>query len=476
MPFFLDGNPTQGEISEAINYLLANFSQSVTADPSTGQIIGPGGDVQSYLYKYMYIKYATSFDGSVGFSNVPTGATYYGLRNTDDPTESTNPADYVWTKVTPGFGTTYFLYYLTTGGRSIQFQEATSVPNPGWQIDPGTSIDLDLVTNITNTPANFVVIRVANNSAAPTNAEVLAAIGRLPIDGDLCTVNYNSGLYSLTFKYTTGWAIFQKYITGDLIVAQSIVANNIASNTITAGQIAANTITAGNMNVSQLSAITANLGTVTAGEVIIGSSPAISGTTMTGTGSHIYTDGRFITGNSSKNLVFDGSNLYLNGIGTATMGGLNSGVQMPPSPSGTYPFGYVDSFVVTKASYIQITLTGEVLFQSNSTLYTGVYAPVTVSINKIVGAVLPGTATGITDTFNIRVVAPAVIPSLGGPAVSRLQIPLSWTRIANFGVGTYAVFICSTAGFYDTAGNLGYTVPVADRLFNGRIDVYQPTV
>lgn len=506
MPFFLDGNPTQGEISEAVNYLLSNFTQNVSADQGTGQIIGPGGNVQSYLYKYMYIKYATSFDGTVGFSNVPTNATYYGLRNTDDPTESTNPADYIWTKVTPGFGTTYFLYYLTTGGRSIQFQEATSVPNPGWQIDPGTSIDLDLVTNITNTPANFVVIRTPNNSSAPTNAEVLSAIGRLPISGDLCTINYNSGIASIEYKYTTGWAVFQKYITGDLIVAQSIVGNNIAantitagniaantitagqiaantitasqiaSNTITAGQIAANTITAGNMNVSQLSAITANLGTVTAGEVIIGSSPAISGTTMTGTGSHIYTDGRFITGNSSKNLVFDGSNLYLNGIGSATFGGLNSGIQMPLSPSGTSPTGYVDSFSVSKAGYIQITLTGEVLFSSNSTLYTGVYAPVTVSINKIVGGVLPGTATGITDTFHIRLVAPAVVPSLGAPPINRLQLPLSWTRIANFSIGTYAVFICSDAAFYDTSGVLGYSVPVSDRLFNGRIDVYQPTV
>lgn len=267
MPFLLDGNPTQGELSEAVNYLLSNFSQSVTADPSTGQIIGPGGDVQSYLYKYMYIKYATSFDGSVGFSNVPTNATYYGLRNTDDPTESTNPADYVWTKVSPSFGTTYFLYYLTTGGRSIQFQEATSVPNPGWEIDPGTAIDLDFVTNVTNTPANFVVIRVANNSAAPTNAEVLSAIGRLPIDGDLCTVNYNSGLYSLTFKYTTGWAIFQKYITGDLIVAQSIVGNNIAANTITAGNIAANTITAGQIAANTITAGQIAANTITAGQI-----------------------------------------------------------------------------------------------------------------------------------------------------------------------------------------------------------------
>ena len=129
MPFFIDGNPSPSEVSEAVNYLLSNFTQNVSADPATGQVIGPTGNVNGYLYKYMFIKYADSFDGTVNFSNSPTGRSYYGLRNSDSGTESTNPADYLWTLVTPAFGTTYFLYYLTSGGRTIQFQVATSVPN-----------------------------------------------------------------------------------------------------------------------------------------------------------------------------------------------------------------------------------------------------------------------------------------------------------------------------------------------------------
>lgn len=248
MPFFLDGNPTQGEISDAVNYLLSNFTQSVSADSSTGQIVGPGGEVVGYLYKYMYVKYADSFDGTVNFSNSPTGRLYYGTRNSDDPTESTNPSDYIWTQVTGGFGSTKYLWYIVTGGRQIGFQVSTSLPNPGWVQDTGAAIDLDYVTTVSNTPANFVVIRVANDSSAPTNAEVLAAIGRDPIDGDLCIVNYNSGIYSLQYRYTSGWAIFQKVITGDLVVASSITGSNIAANTITATNIAANSITVNEIN------------------------------------------------------------------------------------------------------------------------------------------------------------------------------------------------------------------------------------
>lgn len=266
MPFFLDGNPTSSEVSEAVNYLLSNFTQNVNADPATGQVSGPTGDVVSYLYKYISVKYADSFDGTVNFSNSPAGRLYYGIRNSDDSTESTNPADYLWTLVAGGFLTTKYLYYITTGGRQIQFAVATSTPNTGWVIDPNTSIDLDVISGA-NGPANYVVIRITNDSSAPTNAECIAAVGRAPIANDMCTVNYNSGISSIVYKYTTGWAVFQRYITGDLIVAATIVAANIAASTITGSKIAANTITASNLSVSQLSAISADMGTLTAGTI-----------------------------------------------------------------------------------------------------------------------------------------------------------------------------------------------------------------
>jgi hypothetical protein len=147
MPYALDGNPSQSEISEAINYLLSNFSTGVTSDPNTGEVKGPTGAILGYLYKYMGVKYADSFDGSVNFSNSPTNRQYFGLRNNDDAAESSNYTDYIWNKVTGGFGTTKFLWYVSTGGRQIQFAVSTTAPDTGWLIDPGTSIDLDVVTS-----------------------------------------------------------------------------------------------------------------------------------------------------------------------------------------------------------------------------------------------------------------------------------------------------------------------------------------
>jgi len=170
MPFLLDGNPTSSEVSEAINYMLSNFNTTYSADSKTGQVTGPTGQIVGYLYKYIAIKYADSFDGSVNFGNTPTSRLYYGIRNSNDSVESTNPADYSWRKVTGGFGTTKFVWYITAGGRQIQFAVQNASPGLGWVQDAGISINLDVITS-TNVgpgflayfqPASLQVIRSGN--------------------------------------------------------------------------------------------------------------------------------------------------------------------------------------------------------------------------------------------------------------------------------------------------------------------------
>lgn len=157
MPFALDSNPSQSEISEALNYLLGNFGANLSADPNTGEIKGPTGNVIAYLYKYLAVKYADSADGALNFSNSPTGRLYFGLRNTNDTVESTNPADYIWKQVAGGFGTTKFLFYQTNGGRQISIVVDTVAPDSTYLQDTGTVIDLDVVTTTT-----------AYNTAAPS--------------------------------------------------------------------------------------------------------------------------------------------------------------------------------------------------------------------------------------------------------------------------------------------------------------------
>ena len=217
MPFYVNSDPSQAEVSEAINYLLANINNPAIGNEATGQILGANGEVVAYLYKYLNVKYSTSFDGTENFSNVPTNATYYGLRNSESAPEPSSPAEYVWTKVTGGFGTTKFLWYVVTGGRNIQLQVAATKPSDGYAQDTGASIDLDNLTGPSFNPSYVIIYRAANDSSAPTDAEFQAAINRNPISGDTATINYNSGANSIQYKYTTSWAVMNKYITGDII-------------------------------------------------------------------------------------------------------------------------------------------------------------------------------------------------------------------------------------------------------------------
>jgi Chaperone of endosialidase len=192
MPFALVNDPSNAEMSEAINYLLANFGSNLAADPNNGQITGPSGVLIAYLYRYLAVKYADSYDGSVNFSNSPTSRLYYGLRNTDSSTESTNPADYIWYKVTGGFGTTKFLYYQTGGGRQIQFVVATTSPGATYVQESGPAIDLDVVTTTTAYNAASPSIYIWTSTSTPPTRPSTTS-----------TYTWATGAYSAPSGWTT---------------------------------------------------------------------------------------------------------------------------------------------------------------------------------------------------------------------------------------------------------------------------------
>ena len=181
MPFALSNDPSNSEMSEAINYLLANFGPNLSADPDSGQITGPSGVVIAYLYRYLSVKYADSFDGSLNFSNTPTNRGYYGVNNSDSTTESTNHADYIWFKVAGGFGTTKFLFYQTIGGRAINFVVATTAPDSSYIQDAGTAIDLDLITSGASANSATTAYLVQNqNDPEPTGFPLYTFGNTLP--------------------------------------------------------------------------------------------------------------------------------------------------------------------------------------------------------------------------------------------------------------------------------------------------------
>lgn len=194
MTFALTNNPSQSEISEAINYLLANFGSNLVADNTTGIITGPSGVIIAYLYQYLSVKYADSFDGSVNFSNSPTNRQYYGLRNTNSSVESSDYADYIWYQAAGGFGTTKFLFYQTSGGRQINFFVGTTAPDATYLQESGPAIDLDFLTTTTT---------IAYNAAAPSIFKWTASSTPPARPSTTSTYTWATGAYTAPAGWST---------------------------------------------------------------------------------------------------------------------------------------------------------------------------------------------------------------------------------------------------------------------------------
>ena len=105
-------------------------------------------------------------------------------------------------------------------------------------------------------------------------------------------------------------------VVSSLITASTIQSSHIKSNSIVSTIIDATTITASDITTNNLSALSADLGAVTAGTMKGGTIPdADSAPSGTESGAFLnLTGGKMVFGNSNKYILFDGSDLELNGV------------------------------------------------------------------------------------------------------------------------------------------------------------------
>lgn len=422
MPFFLDGEPTSSEISEAINYLLANSQQTTSTNIVNGQVTDAVGTVVSYLYKYIYVKYADSFDGTVNFSNTPTGRSYYGLRNDDSATESTNPADYIWYQVTGGFGSTKFVFYSVTGGRRINIVVGLSAPSILYQADSGSAINLDQISGSDGASSRICYAKSTSTSLASTP-----------------TTYQTSGPSGFPPTNTWGGAETWQATPPTLAVNEALFQSDGIYNPVT-DLTTWNVPYLSNLRVGALSAISANLGTVTAGELIVtaplSTTPLVSGTTMTGAGSHLYSDGKFALGNSSGNIVFNGTNVYINGfISNATTANFDTSL--------TSSYINAITFTVVKAGPVFVNLNGRLSASSNNTSVFG--------LNVQANIVLFNSSNSNIQSVNVGVAGAAYPTSSSRFIVGQA----SFVKVINLPIDTYTIKInLSSATATDSSGNV----------------------
>jgi hypothetical protein len=171
------------------------------------------------------------------------------------------------------------------------------------------------------------------------------------------------------------------------------------------------------LKVGSLSAVSTNTGSLTVTGTIQANTAAISGSTLSGSGAVIYNTGVFGIGNSSNNIVFDGSALNINGSsninitgqaqfnGITTAGGSNWSIvanstgnshggiiSYAPTYSGSPSFPF--SAILGNATNNNIA--GAFLADTNTAVYannSGTYATIVASATGSGASAVQGTSS-----------------------------------------------------------------------------------
>lgn len=138
-------------------------------------ILANSASAIGYKSKYIHIKYA---DDNVGtnLANIPANKYFFGIFNSDSATESTNPADYTWFEVSDGFGSAKQFWYVSTGGRQLDYYIGTAGPTALYVYDTGGPIDLDVVTSVGNLSAR-VAYATSTLASLASSPSILTTIG-----------------------------------------------------------------------------------------------------------------------------------------------------------------------------------------------------------------------------------------------------------------------------------------------------------
>lgn len=266
-------------IIQSINYLLATQGTStgnanvqvagnvVQINANTGQIYNSNVGVISYLYGYIDIAYANTATGG-GFSTNSINKSYYGIHNAQTPTYDSNPADYQWTQVAGGFGTTKGLYYQTSGGNTINFYIGTSAPSIYYTpVIDSTPILLALVGNssvVANSiqPQAITNVQIASNTIQGQNIQLGTITANL-IAANTIFVNQSLQSTNATFDSPTSAGFWLDAGNGSARFGGNISIGNTATigsnltvgnNAVIGGNLSVGgLINAGNLNVNTVS-------------------------------------------------------------------------------------------------------------------------------------------------------------------------------------------------------------------------------
>ena len=218
----------------------------------------------------------------------------------------------------------------------------TTANNASSKVTEITATVNGLTTTVANKTDKGAIISTINQSAEAIKIQA----SKLELTGYVTMTNLStSGQTSID-----GGNIKTRTITAAKIASGTITATQIAANTITGAKIASKTITADKISVTSLSALTANLGTVTAGSFT--SNTTISVSTNLTVGNNIYLNQNV---NTTKYIYFNSSNyirnLYTNSYNYITVNS-NYRCALMSGSTSVYAYGNTGEAGISAAASI----------------------------------------------------------------------------------------------------------------------------
>ena len=238
-------------------------------------------------------------------------------------------------------------------------------------VDGTSATTLVSTANTANTNAS-TAITTANTANTNATAAQNAVAGKLAKSGADTLVG--------PITLSTSNALLVGTINDGVYIGSTGIVGRKASQTTFAVDASGNAIFKGDL--------TGASGTFT-GNLTVGSSPALSGTTMTGSGGVINSSGTFALGNNTTNIAYNGTALYLNGNIIAT-GNINAN-----AVSGSDVYNDTSTKVSTAAvgtGYNYFTI---------ATLYFQSYGNKVIIDSQAVCSIWSLTGTSGTQTFQV---------------------------------------------------------------------------
>ena len=453
----------------------ASWSTTVPTNPGTA-------NVSLWVVSKQVVDVATATTTTVSWTS--DFAKYVVGQNGDTVpgTQTARPTVYAWS-LAPAptlTGTTLFTWsngsYTAPSGWSTTI---TTAPSAGYNLYAAT-VSLVAAGDATQTTINWNTATVIIQSVSTfdgSSARICYTKTTLSSLASTPTTITTTGSSSYPPNNSWGTGTVWQATPPSIVAGESVYQSDGVYSPIT-GNTVWNVPYLSALRVGNLAAISTNTGSLTVTGTFQSNTAAISGSTMTGSGGVLYPTGLFAFGDDTQNIVYNGTDLVLNGLSNKSKNNLTSATTINAYYLGNPSGFYYNLLTMTKANGVTGIMQCATSFNISTNWPSASYVIFTLYFYA------KGNNGWIANLGTYR--ATQILNGTASvyPAVREFAFPLSWSFLFNtndFGSSAVAatsidITIQFTASYYDSSSNFLTSAPsVGDvTILNANTSFYQP--